>query len=176
MWVLKHFLLPFIVISSYTIFDFDKTADISGWRVVNDGVMGGRSKGYFKVNLAGHAAFSGQISLENNGGFSSVRYPFPKTDVHKKSKIVIRLKGDGKAYQFRIKDNSRNYYSYIFPFTANDTWQNIEIPLNNFYPSFRGRKLDLPNFSEPYIEEIVFLIGNKKAESFELLIDKIELK
>jgi len=33
------------------------------------------------------------------------------------------------------------------------------------YPSFRGRKLDLPNFSHDYIEEIVFLIGNKKPEN-----------
>jgi hypothetical protein len=35
--------------------------------------------------------------------------------------------------------------------------------------------LDLPNFSEDHIEEIVFLIGNKKAESFKLLIDNIAL-
>jgi NADH dehydrogenase [ubiquinone] 1 alpha subcomplex assembly factor 1 len=96
--------------------------------------------------------------------------------VSQKKQIIIRLKGDQKAYQFRIKDNSRNYYSYIFPFTTNGDWQNIYIPLNEFYPSFRGRKLDIPNFSETYVEEIVFLIGNKKAERFELLIDKIELK
>jgi hypothetical protein len=44
------------------------------------------------------------------------------------------------------------------------------------YPSFRGRKLDKPNFSEDYIEEIAFLIGNKSEEKFQLLIDKIELK
>jgi hypothetical protein len=44
------------------------------------------------------------------------------------------------------------------------------------YPSFRGRKLDAPNFSHDSIEEIVFLIGNKKNERFELIIDKIALK
>ena len=44
------------------------------------------------------------------------------------------------------------------------------------YPSFRGRRLDEPNFSHDYIEEIVFLIGNKKNENFELIIDKIALK
>jgi hypothetical protein len=44
------------------------------------------------------------------------------------------------------------------------------------YPSFRGRKLDAPNFSHDNIEEIVFLIGNKKNERFELIIDKIALK
>jgi hypothetical protein len=44
------------------------------------------------------------------------------------------------------------------------------------YPSFRGRKLDQPNFSDDYIEEITFLIGNKKEEDFQLLIAKIELR
>jgi hypothetical protein len=43
------------------------------------------------------------------------------------------------------------------------------------YPSFRGQTLDLPNFKGDFLEEIVFLIGNKKNESFELLIDSIEL-
>jgi hypothetical protein len=42
------------------------------------------------------------------------------------------------------------------------------------YPSFRGRKLNQPNFSKDSIEEIL-LIGNKKKEEFKLLIDKIEL-
>ncbi|MFT7377466.1 MAG: NADH dehydrogenase [ubiquinone] 1 alpha subcomplex assembly factor 1, partial [Sphingobacteriales bacterium] len=58
----------------------------------------------------------------------------------------------------------------------NGDWQEIQITLKNMYPSFRGRKLDKPSFSEDYIEEIVFLIGNKIEESFQLQIDKIELK
>jgi NADH dehydrogenase [ubiquinone] 1 alpha subcomplex assembly factor 1 len=43
------------------------------------------------------------------------------------------------------------------------------------YPAFRGKKLDLPNFDHNYMEEIAFLIGNKKPEKFRLLIDQIEL-
>jgi hypothetical protein len=35
-------------------------------------------------------------------------------------------------------------------------WQEIEVSLKDMYPSFRGRKLDLPNFSKNHIEEIVF--------------------
>ena len=41
------------------------------------------------------------------------------------------------------------------------------------YPSFRGRKLDMNNFSDDYFEQITFLVGNKKNESFRLLIDNI---
>jgi len=44
------------------------------------------------------------------------------------------------------------------------------------YPSFRGRKLDQPNFSKDCIEEIAFLFGNKSQEKFKLIIDKIEWK
>jgi hypothetical protein len=41
--------------------------------------------------------------LENNGGFSMVRYPFDKMKVNKDDKIIIKLKGDGKKYELRIK-------------------------------------------------------------------------
>ena len=43
------------------------------------------------------------------------------------------------------------------------------------YPMFRGRKLDKPNFSNDFIEQIVFLIGNKSEENFELMLDEIRL-
>ena len=162
--------------NTQTIFDFNKSTTIQAWRVVDDGVMGGRSNGHFELSPEGHGLFIGQISLENNGGFSSVRYQCDQVLVNPESRILIRLKGDGKPYQFRVKDNSRNYYSYIISFETSGMWEDIEIPLKDMYPSFRGRKLDMPNFSHDSFEEIVFLIGNKKAESFKLLIDKIELK
>ena len=61
-------------------------------------------------------------------------------------------------------------------FSTTGEWQKIEIPFQSLYPSFRGKKLDIPNFSEDFIEEIAFLIGNKRAEHFKLIIDKIEFK
>ena len=42
------------------------------WRSINDGVMGGLSSGGMRLE-DGIAVFSGTLSLENNGGFSSVR-------------------------------------------------------------------------------------------------------
>lgn len=116
------------------------------------------------------------MSLKNNGGFASLRYRFEKIDINYKKNIVIKLCGDGKAYQFRIKANANDSYSYIYKFVTTGDWQEIVIPLKDMYPSFRGRKLEKPNFSNPYIKEIAFLIGNKNEEAFELLIDKIVLK
>ncbi len=156
-------------------FDFNQDSDINSWRIVDDGVMGGRSNGSFGLTPDGNGVFEGQISLENNGGFSSVRHEFKKVGVEKHSKIVVRLKGDGKEYQLRVKDDSGKEYSYIASFGTSGAWERIEIPLASMYPSYRGRKLDRPNFAHRHIEELVFLIGNGEAEDFKLLIDKIEL-
>ena len=162
--------------ASHIIFDFNKNTDIENWIIVDDVVMGGKSSGTFKLSTEGHGVFEGTISLENNGGFSSVRYRFEKILIMESTKIILKLRGDGKQYQFRIKSNTRDYYSYISPFSTTGEWQEIEILLKDMYPSFRGRKLDQPNFSNDYIEEITFLIGNNNQEEFKLLIDKIELK
>jgi len=165
-----------VSMSSPIIFDFTKESDIQDWLVTDDTVMGGESSGIFKLNTEGFGVFSGSVSLENYGGFSSVRYRFDKIKVKNYTKINIKLRGDGKIYQFRIKSKSGDYYSYISNFSSSGEWQEIEISLKDMYPSFRGRILDQPNFSNDYIEEIGFLIGNKKAEKFKLMIDRVELK
>ena len=95
------------------IFDFDIQSDSSNWRVVDDVVMGGRSSGSFTIDENGHGVFKGNVSLENNGGFSSLRYRFKKLKTKGYTKVVLRVKGDGKSYQFRVKANSSDYYSYI---------------------------------------------------------------
>lgn len=159
-----------------TIFDFQKDSDISNWRIVDDVVMGGRSSGSFKINEEGHGVFAGKVSLENNGGFSSVRYLFDQKNIKGSTKVKLYVKGDGKAYQFRIKTNARDYYSYIASFETSGDWELIEIELESMYPSFRGRRLDFDNYPAEEMEEIRFLIGNKKSQSFELLIDKIILE
>jgi hypothetical protein len=162
--------------ASEVIFKFSKSSDIQNWIIVDDAVMGGRSSSTFKLNADGFGVFEGAVSLDNNGGFSSLRYRIDKKLRKEYTKINIKLRGDGKNYQFRIKSNSRDYYSYIAPFSTSGEWQEIEIPLKDMFPSYRGRKLDKANFSNDYFEEITFLIGNKKNEKFKLLIDKIELR
>ena len=166
----------FSSLSNKIIFDFNTNSSINNWIIVDDVVMGGRSLGDFELNNKGNGVFSGSISLENNVGFSSVRYRFEKLILEKFKTIVLKIKGDGKNYQFRIKHKSSDYASYITSFSSSGEWQEIEIPIKSMYPSFRGRKLDEPNFNHEFIEEITFLIANKKNEDFKLLIDKIELK
>ncbi len=159
-----------------TIFNFNKQADIQNWRIVDDVVMGGKSSGSFDLNDDGYGVFKGEVSLENNGGFSSVRHRFETIFTKDYSTCILKVKGDGKDYQFRLKSNSSDYFSYIQSFSTHGEWQEIEIPLEDMYPSFRGRRLNQPNFNGVQMEEITFLIANKKKEEFELLIDEIFLK
>lgn len=158
------------------IFKFDSSSDVSNWTVVDDVVMGGRSSGHFQLNADGFGEFTGDVSLENNGGFSSVRYRMKKMEINNHQTIVLKLKGDNKNYQFRLRANSSDYFSYVTTFSTNGEWQEISIPLNSMYPSFRGRKLNRPNFDANEIVEAAFLIANKKNESFRLLIEEIRLE
>jgi len=166
----------FMTTNPIILFDFSKNTNIENWFIVNDDVMGGKSTSTFKLNNESHGVFKGEISLKNNGGFSSVRYRFKSKILNEQTKVVISLRGDGKVYQFRIKSTINTYFSYIYNFETNNEWQVIEIPLKDMYPSFRGRRLNRSNFSSDKIEEIAFLVGNKKEEKFKLLIDKIEIK
>jgi hypothetical protein len=176
---MKHITLLIILamtIQSNTIFDFNETSDTNNWRIVDDVVMGGRSSGTFCLDKEGNGVFEGRVSLENNGGFSSLRYRFNKISTKQYSKITLKIKGDGKTYQFRVKSKSSDYYSYISYFDTTKNWKTIEISLSDMYPAFRGRKLNIPNYDNESIEEIAFLIGNKKAENFKLEIDTIVLE
>jgi hypothetical protein len=56
-----------------TLFDFTGADAEKDWQTVNDGVMGGVSVGKFQITDKKTLEFSGTLSLENNGGFASVR-------------------------------------------------------------------------------------------------------
>lgn len=165
------------MIHSQVLYKFSKNTSAKEWRIIDDGVMGGLSQGRFYINEEGFGVFTGDVSLKNYGGFSSVRYsspaPFATT---RESKIKLRIKGDGKNYQLRIKDKASTYYSYIYTFSTSGNWETIVLPLKDFYPSFRGQTLKLPNYAASSFEEIVFLIANKKEETFKLEIKEIALE
>jgi len=159
-----------------TLFNFNPNSNTTNWNIVDDVVMGGRSNSTFTISNNGTGVFRGKVSLENNGGFSMVQYRFDTKKVDEFSKVIMRIKGDGKTYQFRIKSNNSDYFSYVSSFNTSGDWETITIPFNIMYPAFRGRQLDAENYPGKSMEMIAFLIGNKKAESFKLEIDTIELK
>ena len=160
----------------FMLVDFNRDMQLTDWAVVDDVVMGGRSDGRFFISGEGHAVFEGAVSLENNGGFSSIRYRIDPLSLEGYSKAVIRLKGDGKRYQFRIRAGKGDSHSYARHFETSGLWESVEIPLNEMFPTWRGMKLNIPNYPGKQLSEIGFLISNKRAENFLLQIDYIQFQ
>jgi hypothetical protein len=158
------------------LFDFKKEADVAGWSIEDDGVMGGLSKGRFRLNPEGHAEFSGDVSLENNGGFSSLQWNFDPIDAQGFSRFVIRFRGDGKRYLLLTEATPGERHYYQAEFQTGTDWQTIEIPFADMVPHFRGDRLDQPNFPGKTVAQIRFMIANKKAEAFALEIDQVGLR
>lgn len=173
-------LMFFLIITTtmqqnYIICDFDSQSDIENWQIVNDGVMGGLSQSSFDYNADSNAVFSGEISLENNGGFASVRLSTDVNEVQKYKCVNLKVKGKPSTYQFRLKKSQSDDHSYVNEFEVSSEWKTVQLKLSDFYPRYRGRSLNLPNFEANKIQEVGILIGNKTEENFELEIDKIYL-
>ena len=176
------FLLFFLLLSSFAqtdtneIYRFTTSTKLNEWRIVNDGVMGGVSKSSLILNDLGNGQFMGHVSLANNGGFASIQLNKTIQLADEKKFILLRVKGDGKSYEFRLKSQISQSESYVHQFTTTGEWEIIKLPISEFYPQFFGRKLNKPNFNFKSIEQLSFLIANKQEEDFKLLIDWIGLE
>lgn len=173
------FIIYLVFMPDFLIHDFSPQS-AKQWKVVDDGVMGGQSKGNFYINKAGSGVFSGSVSLANNGGFTSIRHDLSRKLNRESKTFRIRLKGDGKNYQFRIKTDlqesgRKDFFSFFYEIKTNQQWQEIEIPFSKMKATFRGRLLDKEPYLGSDLYEIGFLIANKKAEDFNLEIDWIKV-
>lgn len=153
--------------------DFD-SKNLLNWKIVNDTVMGGRSDATLKLKNNLYGIFNGYLSLQNNGGFSSIRAYYPPDLTNVKS-ITIRVKGDGRQYSFRVRGNTSNWASYSHSFdTVKGEWIEKELKIDDFYPLYRGYYLnDMPLLSELIIKEIGIMLSDKQTGPFELEIDWI---
>lgn len=157
--------------------DFKNTDERENWRIINDDVMGGVSQSEILFNDTGTATFQGRISLENNGGFASTRSKPNSFRLGDYIGLNVRIQGDGKNYQLRVRtDNRWDGISYRYRFaTQPDTWMNIRVPFSEFVPVFRGRVLsNVAPISPEQIQQVGFLIADKQAGKFRIEIDWIK--
>ncbi|MFK7774756.1 MAG: CIA30 family protein [Saprospiraceae bacterium] len=162
-----------------SLFEFQKANEIDSWRIVNDGVMGGLSESKIAWDEKNKTfIFSGNVSMDNNGGFASVRtvpQTFAQGDFEK---VKLRVKGDGKTYKFRMRNSTRfDGVAYSLDFeTEKNKWMEIEMDIDDFQPTFRGRiyaeygKLDIND-----LQQIGFLIAGKQEGKFHLEVDWIRV-
>ena len=162
--------------STVLITDFSNLA-VQKWQIVNDGVMGGVSESRFQINEEGNAIFLGTLSLENNGGFASVKNE-ESLNLQGFKTIQLSVKGDGKRYSFRLRPQASKgkpdyWYEARFD-TVKDIWLEVMLPAGRFSPTYRGRKPDLvpaPDWSA--IDQFGFLISDKQEGPFRLEIESI---
>ena len=148
---------------SMTIIDFSRGDSI--WPPINDGVMGGLSSGQM-VAATGYATFQGNVSFDNNGGFSSVRSRPVVHDLAAFEGLVLKVRGDGKRYGFRLKtDTSFDGVSYQVEITPQaGEWVEIALPFDDFVPVYRGRVVrDHPPLDPSRIATFGLLISRQEG-------------
>jgi hypothetical protein len=92
------------------------------WQTVNDGVMGGISSSRM-AEADGVLSFEGELSLENNGGFASVRR-LVDTDLSQVTGVRLEVRGDQRTYQFRLRQRPWSCHSTSsFPYSAAAGWR-----------------------------------------------------
>ena len=147
------------------------------WYVVNDPVMGGVSNSQF-TQTQKSLLFTGNVSLDNNGGFASIRTELNTQSQNTKG-IALRVKGDGQTYQLRLR--TTNYldgaaYTHSFK-TVKNEWVDINFAPSDFILTYRGRVLEQQVIIDlDDIKQLGFMIAGKQEGKFKLEVGKIEFK
>ncbi len=157
------------------LFDFGPD-DQAVWRSVDDVVMGGVSRGAFRLSGEGTGLFTGTLSLENNGGFASVRAEIGRGDLSSFDGLEIKVRGDGRTYQLRLRTDGRlDGVAYRASFTTGcRTWMIARIPFDRFEASFRGRAVpDAPPLDTSRIRQLSLMLADGQPGDFSLEIDHV---
>jgi NADH dehydrogenase [ubiquinone] 1 alpha subcomplex assembly factor 1 len=158
--------------------DFSTPDAAQNWQAVNDGVMGGVSDGRFKVTPNKTLEFFGTLSLENNGGFASVRTKPTDLPIKMGDTLVVRLRGDGREYVLNIYTKSRRMaFSYRAPLpTTKDEWTEVAIPLEEFIPTAFGRRVQGMGPVDPsQVNGLGFMLSDKKPGPFMMQVEWVKV-
>jgi len=161
---------------SMTLFSFERNAEVSRWYPINDGVMGGVSDGRLEHTADGALRFFGVVSLENNGGFASVRSRPAVMDLSRYTGVLIRVRGDGKRYALNLEtDFQIRAGSYRCKFATEPAkWVELYFPFSDFQATSFGVKLDrAPSLNTKEIRSLGLLISDKQAGPFSLDVEWI---
>ena len=126
--------------TSLAVFDFLTAGTADSWRVTNDTVMGGVSKGELSWTK-GVLVFTGELSLANNGGFASIRSPQidPQRAVNwaRRTGPNVKVDGDGRTWTVELRtDDNNGGWIKSFP-TSPDGLTDVELPWASFRPVTR---------------------------------------
>jgi len=155
---------------------FEKPNSNQDWFSVNDGVMGGVSEGGFVITERKTLLFKGALSLENSGGFASIRTKPLDLELAGASGISVKVRGDGRTYWVGLHTagqfSASSYRAYL-PTTAG-TFAETFIPIADFKLQAFGRQLPGGPVDPAAITSVGFTIADKKAGPFELEVESVK--
>lgn len=146
------------------------------WVAIHDTVMGGVSRGGLE-HAEGRLVFRGHLSLENNGGFASVRTLPRDLGLAGAAGLRLRVRGDGRTYQLRLRpDDAFDGVAWRFEFpTTAGRWTEVEAPLAAFEPVWRGRRVERAGAIDgARVRQLGVMIADKQAGDFRLEIARVE--
>lgn len=155
------------------IFNFGSGEPI--WYTVDDRVMGGVSRSTVEIMDSNILRFSGTMSLDRNGGFSSARSDWKPINLDGFDGVLLRVLGDGNVYRLRIRTaetGSEISYNAIFE-TNFEEWQFIYIPFKDMVPTYRGFVMNVEPLDPASIGSFGFMLSDKQPGEFDLQVDWI---
>jgi NADH dehydrogenase [ubiquinone] 1 alpha subcomplex assembly factor 1 len=161
------------------LFRFDAAASVAAWSAIDDAVMGGRSSSRLRYDPTGHAVFEGELSLQNGGGFASVRSSPLPLGVPLAQACLIEVLGDGKRYKLNLRTDDAfdgvNYQAVLDPPAS--TWTLLRTPLASFVPCFRGRRVvDAPPLDPAKLCQVGLMIADRQSGRFALALRSISVE
>jgi NADH dehydrogenase [ubiquinone] 1 alpha subcomplex assembly factor 1 len=155
------------------LFNFESCAAVAGWNAIDDRVMGGLSRSRLRHDPAGHAVFEGVVSLENGGGFASVRLHPQDLGVPGAVNYVLEVCGDGRRYKLNLRtDDSFDGVNYQAAFEPpSGQWTRMCLPVSGFDPTFRGRSVPgAPPLDTERVRQIGLMVADQRAGPFALAV------
>ena len=162
-----------------SLFDFTGADAAREWQTVNDNVMGGVSEGRFRITDRKTLEFFGTLSLQNNGGFASVRTKAKKLGFEQGDTVVAKLRGDGRKYLLNLYlSKPQMAFSYRATVeTKKDEWIEVNVPLDKFEATSFGRPVkDAGRLKPEEISVLGFMLSDKKAGPFRLEVESIRVE
>lgn len=152
---------------------FATPAAVADWGPIDDVVMGGVSHSRLRHDPAGHAVFEGIVSLDNNGGFASVRCRPADLGAPGAAGWILEVRGDGRRYKFNLRTDDAfdgvNHQAVFDPPAG--AWTTIRLPLAAFRATFRGRPVsDVPPLDPARVRQMGLMIADRQAGPFALAI------
>lgn len=157
-----------------TLIAFADPASVTGWSTVDDRVMGGVSRSTVDWQ-EGRLRFRGTVSLENNGGFSSVRGPLGEFGgaAAGATTFVVGAVGDGTTYLLQVVDRDGGRWVQRFRTTAGvDT--DHDLPVTGFEPvtsRLNPRIADAPLDPARVVQFTIFVVDDQTGP-FEVRISR----